>query len=258
MSEDRWNPDQYLRFKAERTLPSRDLVARIAIDSPRKVIDVGCGPGNSTAVLRSRWPNAVITGLDSSVEMIADARAGFPDGDWIQADATTFEPDSLFDVVFSNAALQWIPGHKELIPRIGLMVGAGGALAVQLPANRNSAIHRALLETAALPAFAEFCAGCEHLLEYHDPGFYYDLLAVEFPRVDMWETVYFHEMPDHQSLIEWYKGTGMKPFLARLPDNDARGVFEAEVLGRARPGYPLQGNGRLLYPFRRLFFVAHR
>lgn len=258
MSEDKWNPDQYLKFKEERTQPSRDLAGRIRIDSPRTILDVGCGPGNSTAVLRERWPSAEIAGLDSSAEMINDARTRWPNGIWILSDAATYQPTVPYDVVFSNAALQWIPSHDELIPQIAQMVAAGGAFAVQLPANSGSPLHRALHETAASPAYSDLCSGCRNSLVYHRPEFYYDLLTSEFPRVDMWESIYYHEMANHQSLVEWYKGTGMKPFLASLPDDATRAWFETEVLARARPGYPVQANGRLLYPFRRLFFVAYR
>jgi trans-aconitate 2-methyltransferase len=257
MNAGTWSPEQYLKFKRERTQPSRDLVARIALDSPRRVIDVGCGPGNSTEVLRQRWPGAEITGLDSSAEMIADARSALPEGLWVQADAATFEPEARYDLVFSNAALQWIPDHETLIPRLLEWINDDGVLAMQLPANHGSPIHRALLDTAASEPFAEVCAGCGSLLEYRTPGFYYDLLAARARRVEMWESIYYHEMPDHSSLIEWYKSTGMKPYLARLSDDASRSEFEAAVLERVRPGYPLQQNGRLLYPFRRLFVIAY-
>jgi trans-aconitate 2-methyltransferase len=133
-----WNPDQYLKFANERTQPSIDLAARINVENPKSIIDIGCGPGNSTRVLRQRWPESRISGLDSSVEMIKKAKEDFPELEWITADASTFKFDKKYDIVFSNAALQWMPAHELLLRRLMEILNANGALAVQVPANKES------------------------------------------------------------------------------------------------------------------------
>lgn len=144
-----WNPDQYLKFADEWTQPFVDLAARIDVRNPKSIIDVGCGSGNSTQVLRQRWPNAKISGHDSSVEMIKKAKEDFPDDEWLIGDATDFNFDGKFDIVFSNAAIQWMPDHGSLLPRLLENVNHGGALAVQVPANNGSPLHQALLTVSS-------------------------------------------------------------------------------------------------------------
>lgn len=254
----RWNPDHYLLYAEERTRPSRNLVARIALDAPASIVDIGCGPGNSTQVLRERWPGARIVGMDSSPEMIDKACAGCPEGEWVLADAATWDPGERYDLVFSNAALQWIPGHRELVARLWDLVAPAGALAVQLPANSGSPIHRALVEVAQWEAYRDRLAPCTHRLVYEPPGLYYDVLAPPAGRLDMWETTYYHVLPGRRSIIDWYASTGMRPYLERLADEAEHEAFQAEVLALAGPQYPVQVDGRVLFPFRRLFFVAYR
>jgi trans-aconitate 2-methyltransferase len=220
-----WNPGQYLKFGAERTRPSLDLCARIP-GSPGRILDLGCGPGNSTAVLRERWPEAELAGLDSSAEMIAQARASHPAGSWILAGAESYVPPQALDLVFSNAVLQWLPDHPRLLPRLMGWLAPGGCLAVQMPA-----------------------------MSFHEASFYYDLLAPT-AQVDLWETVYHHPMASHQALIEWYEGTGMRPYLERLPDDAARAAFKAELLEECRGEYPVMADGKVVMPFKRLFFLA--
>jgi trans-aconitate 2-methyltransferase len=255
-----WDPGQYLKFRDERTRPSIDLAARISLISPSRILDVGCGPGNSTEVLHDRWPTADITGLDSSGEMIAQARASHDWGEWVCADAAALGKDAdlgVWDLVFSNAVLQWIPDHQHLVPALFGLVNRGGALAVQVPANAGSPLHRSLLRTADSPRWRRFTAGCASHLVYHEPPFYHGLLCSTADRIEVWETTYHHELADHRALVEWYKGTGMRPCLERLPDEPSRRAFEDDVLVGCRADYPVQPNGRVLYPFRRLFFVAH-
>jgi trans-aconitate 2-methyltransferase len=254
-----WDPGQYLKFRDERTRPSIDLASRILLDSPASILDVGCGPGNSTEVLHERWPAARITGLDSSPEMIAKARQSHDWGEWVCADAAALGDDAdrnTRDLVFSNATLQWIPDHERLVPRLFGLVKPGGALAVQVPANAGSPLHRSLLRTADDPRWSRFTAGSASRLVYHEPSFYHGLLCGLAGHVEIWETIYHHEMADHRALVEWYKGTGMRPCLERLPDEPSRRDFEDAVLEGCRAEYPVQPNGRVLYPFRRLFFVA--
>ena len=235
-----------------------DLVHRIALEAPATIIDVGCGPGNSTEVLRRRWPAAHVTGLDNSEPMIREAQRAYPLGTWVLGDAAHMDAAQRYDLVFSNAVLQWVPNHAQLIPDLLARVAPRGALAVQVPANWGSPLHQALLAAAAAEPFDAHVAGCRDLLAYHEPAFYYDLLAPRSTRLALWETTYYHELADHRGLIEWYKGSGMRPYLQALPDDALRQAFEAAVLERAQPGYPLQSNGKVLYPFRRVFFVAYR
>ena len=253
-----WDPSLYLRFADERTQPAIDLAARVALEAPRRIIDIGCGPGNSTSVLRRRWPSAQVTGLDSSAEMIERARRDAPDQEWICADAAAFQGEPAYDLVYSNATLQWIPNHRELLLRLWDAVGDGGALAVQVPANQESPLHRALQAVAASEPFRKQLEAPTRLFTYHPAGFYYDLLAPAARRYETWTTEYLHVMQTHQDLMTWYRGTGMRPFLQALADDEQRKAFEASVLREARTGYPLQNDGKLLFPFRRLFFVAYR
>jgi len=249
-----WNPAQYLKFGAERTRPSLDLCARIP-GSPGRILDLGCGPGNSTAVLRERWPEAELAGLDSSAEMIAQARASHPAGSWILAGAEGYVPPEALDLVFSNAVLQWLPDHQRLLPRIMGWLAPGGCLAVQMPAKDGTRLRAVMAVVAARPRWRDALAGAEGALNFHDASFYYDLLAPS-AQVDLWETVYHHPMASHRALIEWYEGTGMRPYLERLPDEAARAAFKAELLEECRGEYPVMADGKVVMPFKRLFFLA--
>lgn len=252
-----WDPAQYLRFADERTRPSADLVGRIALPDPRAILDVGCGPGNSTRLLRERWPEAAVAGLDSSEAMIREARASYPQGHWILADAARIDAAARYDLVFSNAALQWIPGHDRLIPALLRSVAEHGALAVQVPANRDSPLHQALLSAADEEPWRRHTAPCRDLITYHDAAYYYGLLSALTVKVDLWETTYFHQMENHAGLLAWYKGSGMRPYLEALLDEASRKAFEDAVLAGCAAAYPPQGNGRVLFPFRRLFLIAY-
>jgi trans-aconitate 2-methyltransferase len=253
-----WNPEAYLRFADERTQPSYDLAARIEIAHPTRVIDIGCGPGNSTRVLSGRWPGAQIVGLDSSLEMIAKARQTYPRESWILADAADWRSEERYDVVFSNAALQWIPDHSTLLPRLFALLNDGGALAVQVPQNYGSPLYKAVVTVAGRAGWRAATAGCDELLTYHDAAFYYDRLSALAGRVCMWFTTYFHVMAGHQDLIAWYASTGMRPYLERLAGDEERSVFQGQVLEECRAQYPRQQDGKILFPFARLFFVAYK
>jgi trans-aconitate 2-methyltransferase len=263
-----WNPDAYLKYQDERTQPSVDLAARVEVANPADIIDIGCGPGNSTHVLRERWPEARITGLDSSPEMLEAARKSYPQEQWVQADASTLgtgqaswnqDPSRQFNLVFSNAALQWIPDHHELLPRLlGLVNPSGGALAFQVPANTASPLHQAVLKVARQYAWVGRLEGAGRALTYHEPGFYYDLLVEACKRVVIWQTQYFHVLPSHQGLVDWYAGTGMRPYLERLGSEDERQSFQRQVLEECRPFYPEHQDHKILFPFNRLFVIAYR
>ncbi|HLY20029.1 MAG TPA: methyltransferase domain-containing protein [Bryobacteraceae bacterium] len=257
-----WNPNQYLKFAEERTQPCRDLAARIQVSDPRRVIDLGCGPGNSTAVLRERWPDAEFTGLDSSAEMIARARHECPAHRWIAGDISAWAAaagDGLFDVVFSNAALQWVEDHARVYPRLLEHVAPGGALAIQIPGNIDALPHRLMREVAASPDWsARFAHGKVREWHHHEMEFYYDALAARASRLDIWATEYLHILPDARSIVEWYRGTGLRPFLEALESEADRERFAADYLERLRPHFQQRPAGGILFPFRRLFLIAYR
>ncbi len=252
-----WNPELYLKFSGERTRAAADLIGRILVPAPRTIIDIGCGPGNSTEALAARFPQARFTGLDSSPAMIEKARADFPQREWILGDAGTFESRRPFDIVFSNAALQWIPDHARLILRLAALVGPGGALAVQVPMFSDMPIRQAFARTAGSPRWRRVMSGCDTHFTFHPHGFYYDLLSPRAASLDVWETSYVHVMASLPALIEWMRATGLRPYLERLPEAADREAFESDLLEELRQDYHAQPDGKVLFPFKRLFFIAY-
>jgi trans-aconitate 2-methyltransferase len=253
-----WDPQQYLQFEHERTQPSIDLVARIPLEDPETIIDIGCGPGNSTQILRKRWPRADIVGLDNSEKMIERALKDHPGQKWMIGDASTLEPDQQYDLVFSNAAIHWVPDHHELVPRLFCLVKKGGILAIQVPANNESPLYKIILNVSRSSKWSAFTAGHEDLITYHASEYYYDLLVSLTQDIALWETTYYHILKSHQDLVAWYKSTAMRPLLESLPTDDDRAEFEQEVLTRCKEQYPPQSDGRILYPFKRIFFIARK
>jgi trans-aconitate 2-methyltransferase len=248
-----WDSGQYLKFHDQRTQPCRDLAARIEIE-PARVIDLGCGPGNSTEVLAARWPNAAITGLDSSPAMIESARAKHPEWHWIAGDIVAWAASGdAYDLVFSNAALQWAPDHACLIPQLLERVAPGGALAVQMPSNWNGPAHSAMRELARR-------FGIEHNVREwytHEDAFYYDVLAGNAARAELWATEYLHVMDGPEAIVEWYRGTGLRPFLEALASDAERTRFASEYRDEIARAYLARADGRIIFPFRRFFFVAY-
>ena len=251
-----WNPAQYLQFGQERTRAAVDLCARIPLAAPRRVLDLGCGPGNSTAVLRRRWPEAELIGMDSSAEMIAQARSGCPQGTWIVADLADWEPGPPGEVLFSNAALQWLPEHGRLLPRLLKLVAPGGCLAVQRPARGSTLFRSSILSVARRPRWRDAMSGAGDALTLQAPEYYYDLCTGAGARVDLWETTYYHPLADHDALVAWFETTGMRPFLERLDDEEARTAFKQDVLEACRSDFPPAADGQVLLAFKRLFFLA--
>jgi trans-aconitate 2-methyltransferase len=194
--------------------------------------------------------------MDNSPEMIARARESHPAGTWILADAATWDPGAPGDLVFSNAALQWLPNHDFLIPRLMGLVAPGGCLAVQVPAQGGPLIRASMRAIARLPRWRDRMGEAEGALVFHEAGYYYDLLGPLAARVDLWETTYHHVLASHQALVDWFESTGMRPYLDRLPDEEARADFKGEVLAACRGDYPPARDGKVIMPFRRLFFVA--
>jgi len=254
-----WNAGQYLKFGDERTRPCHDLAARVELETPRRIIDLGCGPGNSAAVIAERWPRASLTGLDSSPEMIQTARLEYPQYEWLVGDIGQWaQSQASFDLVFSNAALQWVTNHEAVYPRLLERTAPGGALAFQVPANLDAPAHRLMRDLAASTSWrGRFPAGGVREWFIHDAGFYYDLLAPRCARLDIWETEYMHVLGGPEAIVEWYKGTGLRPFLDVLDEPDRR-HFAADYLQLIRDSYPVRPDGRVLFPFRRLFVIAYR
>lgn len=253
-----WNPALYRRFEDERTRPAEELLARVAISEPRRVIDLGCGPGNSTELLVRRFPQAEVTGVDNSRSMLQSARERLPRVAFEFDDIATWEPDQPPDLIYANAALQWVPGHESLFPRLFALLAPGGVLAVQMPDNLEEATHRLMREVGALPDFASFIGDAGAMRAPRLPvARYYDMLAADAEVVDTWHTIYQHRMDSAAAIVQWVSATGLKPFVDRLaPDLAARYVAEYER--RIDAAYPARIDGRRLLAFPRLFIVAQR
>lgn len=253
-----WSAAQYSKFKMERTLPAIDLVNAIPCGNVRSVLDIGCGIGNSTAVLAKRFPNAQITGADNSEDMLAAARKENPGISFLKLDAET-EFDGIkerFDVVFSNACIQWIPNHRALLKSMFSLLRDGGVLAIQIPQQSKYPVHK------ILQSLSESEKWCDKLTEkrvYHNltEDEYYDTLSELTEQFRIWETTYFFTMPSHESIVEWYKGTGLRPYLAQLSADDQKEYLD-DVMHRLKEIYPVQKNGKIIFRFPRLFFTAQK
>jgi len=253
-----WDAGHYLQFGGERTRPAADLAARVGVNHPETVIDLGCGPGNSTQVLRRRWPDAHITGLDSSPEMIAAARARYPEQAWVLARAEEWSPPAPVDVVFSNAALQWIGDHSRLVSHLFAQLAGGGALAFQIPSRSYSAVRAHIHEVADDAAWCERTQAAKGALTMEEPSYYYEALSDQARWLDIWETEYIHVMDSPSSILDWMSSTGLRPFLNALDTDGERQRFVDLLRARVAESYPRQRNGKVLFPFRRLFVVAYR
>jgi trans-aconitate 2-methyltransferase len=258
-----WDPGQYLSFADERSRPFFDLAARIAATSPRSVVDLGCGPGQLTATLAARWPGADVVGIDSSADMIAVADriadAGAGQGGTLRfrvEDVRDWRPAAPVDVIISNAVLQWVPDHMELLPVWARWLADDGWLAFQLPGNYDQPSHAVLRELAASDRWHARLAGVELNRQSSDPAVYLDLLARLGLAVDAWETTYLHVLAGEDPVTEWYKGTGLRPVLAALGPAQAA-EFASQYGERVRATYPAAPYGTVL-PFRRVFVVAHK
>ncbi|MBB9162927.1 trans-aconitate 2-methyltransferase, partial [Escherichia coli] len=208
-----WNPSLYLHFSAERSRPAVELLARVPLENVEYVADLGCGPGNSTALLQQRWPAARITGIDSSPAMIAEARSALPDCQFVEADIRNWQPVQALDLIFANASLQWLPDHYELFPHLVSLLNPQGVLAVQMPDNWLEPTHVLMREVAWEQNYPD--RGREPLAGVHA---YYDILSEAGCEVDIWRTTYYHQMPSHQAIIDWVTATGLRPWLQDLTE----------------------------------------
>jgi trans-aconitate 2-methyltransferase len=254
-----WSARQYTSFEAERTRPVRDLVSAIPNAEVRRAVDLGCGPGNSTEILAARFPAADVSGLDSSPDMIEAARKRMPDSRFGLADIATWEDPEPFDVILSNAALQWLPNHAALMPRLVSELAEGGSLAVQMPDNLDEPAHRLMREVAAAGPWSGKLANASASRAPRLPAeWYYALLRPHAERVDVWRTTYHHVLAGGtDAVVEWFKGSGLRPFLAPLDPAETAG-FLAAYRAALVDAYPALPDGSVLLPFPRLFFVATR
>lgn len=253
-----WSAGQYGKFEAERTRPAADLLARVATAGVARVVDLGCGPGNSTELLVQRFPHAAVLGIDLSEEMLAAARARLPGVEFRRADIAAWRPEAPADVIFANASLQWVPDHETLFPALLAGLAPGGTLAVQMPDNLDEPTHRLMREIAADGPWAERLAGAAAgRAERHGAAWYYGLLGGRGARtIDVWRTTYFHPLAGAGAVVEWLKGTGLRPFLERLLPAETEPFLERYRAAIAE-AYPARG-GVVLLPFPRLFIVATR
>lgn len=248
-----WDDTQYLKFADARTRPAAELLARVPVEAPAHVVDLGCGPGNSTQLLVQRWPSADIVGVDNSAAMLSRAREALPKLTFVLSDLRSFRPDERVDVLYANAALHWVPDHAQLLPALLSMLSPGGSLAFQMPDNWHEPSHRLMRELVLhyLPDLS--------VVHTHPPiesaAFYYDKLVARARLVDIWQTRYEQVMPDAAAIVEWVKGTGLRPYLEALTP-EQRADFERDYEQEIAKAYPARADGRRLFSFPRLFVVC--
>lgn len=253
-----WNARLYLTFEDERTRPARDLVAQIPLEAARSVVDLGCGPGNSTEILANRYPEAEVIGVDTSLDMLSTARRRMPHTTFIEADVATFRLAQRADVILANAVLQWVPDHATLFPHLLSQLSEGGVLAVQMPDNLNEPTHVGMRKVASEGPWADKLARATAARTVLPPTeSYYDLLSPLAAKVDIWRTTYHHPLNDPAAVVEWMKGTGLRPFLEPL-DPDEKAGFLAAYEARLTQDYPRRADGKVLLAFPRLFIIVRR
>ncbi|TCV99826.1 trans-aconitate 2-methyltransferase [Biostraticola tofi] len=252
-----WDPQLYRRFEKERSRPAYELISRIDLSHPQRITDLGCGPGNSTEGLLRRYPGAAITGIDSSDAMLASARQRLPGCRFEPADISHWQPEAPQDVIYANASLQWVPDHQTLLPKLMSYIAPGGALAIQMPDNREEPTHQLMRQLAGQSPWQSVIGdGAQLRVKILGANDYYDLLAPA-AHVDLWRTTYFHVMPSVDAIIEWVKSTGLRPFLEPLDDR-MRESYLARYRQLLSLAYPVRADGSVILSFPRLFMVAAR
>lgn len=250
-----WDPAQYLRWSDHRVRPAVDLIQRVPLPRPAHIVDLGCGTGNVTALLRRVWPEARVTGVDGSAAMLERARASDAGVDWHQAEIGAWRPAAPVDLLFSNAALHWLDDHATLFPRLLGFVAPGGVLAVQMPRNFSEPSHTSITDVARVGPWRGRLAPLIRPEPCHAPAYYWDLLAPRATSLDVWETVYQQALSGANPVADFVKGSWLKPFLDAL-DATEGAAFEAAYRTRVERAYPARPDGTTLFPFRRLFIVA--
>jgi trans-aconitate 2-methyltransferase len=253
-----WNAQQYLKFEDQRSRPARDLLAQVPLAQARKIYDLGCGPGNSTQLLVERFPDAEVIGVDSSPDMLRQARERLPNGSFMQADLNDWSAPEDADLLFSNATFQWVPDHLAVLQRLLKGLKPGGVLAVQMPDNLDEPSHVWMREVAREEPWSQFLPANPRdrvdLPSVHD---YYDQLKPICSRVDIWHTFYQHPLDGPEAIVEWVKGTGLRPFIDPLSP-EHRQAFLKAYTARIAAAYPAQYDGKVLLRFPRLFMVLTR
>ncbi|HEX6792660.1 MAG TPA: trans-aconitate 2-methyltransferase [Casimicrobiaceae bacterium] len=254
-----WSAQQYVAFENERTRPVRDLLAAVPTRDVHRAIDIGCGPGNSTEALLARFPHATVSGIDSSSDMLAAARKRLPEVRFEQTDIGAWRDEGPFDVILANAVLQWLPDHARVLPALVAKLAPAGSLAVQMPDNLDEPAHRLMREVAANGSWTAKLAdvGSKRAAR-HAAQWYYELLRPLCGAVDVWRTTYHHRLEGGANgVVEWFKGSGLRPFLDPLDDAEREAYLERYTRAIAQAHPPLRDNSVLL-PFPRLFIVATR
>ncbi len=252
-----WDPAQYLKFADHRLRPAVDLLARIDSEQPGRVYDLGAGAGNVTRLLRERWPEAAVTGVENSAPMLERARAAHPEIQWEEADLGRWRPGEPAGVIYSNAALHWLAGHDRLFPALLAMLAPGGVLAVQMPRNFAAPSHTAITEAARSGPWRERLEPLLRPAPVAEPARYFEILAPHAADLDLWETEYLHVLEGPSPVKEWLKGSALMPLLSALEEPE-RARFEARYAELVDAAYPPGPDGRTLFPFRRLFLVARK
>ncbi len=255
-----WDANLYLKFSGQRARPATDLIAQIELENPRRIVDLGCGTGNSTEQLHWRWRQAELTGIDSSLEMLGQARANHPDWKWIESGVEQWTPNSTFDLIFSNACLHWVADHATLFPRLLSYVAPGGALAVQMPNSYHVPAHTLMKEVAQDPGtpWAGSLPPASETYSIQTPAFYYDTLRKLAGRLNIWQTEYLQIMDGPQAVLDWVRSTAMRAYTERLANDEQRLLFEQRCLKRFQQAYPANDQGKTLFPYRRMFIIAYR
>lgn len=253
-----WDPDIYALYRRYRERPAFDLLAAIPPEaSPREIWDLGCGPGEQAALLAARYPKARVRGLDSSPEMLERARKLSANVEWVLGDIGSFAPDAPADLIFTNAALQWLDGHEILFPRLAGALAPRGVLAVQMPVVEDLGWRARLAEVAAEGPWADRLRDVAGVRAVHAPEAYYDWLAPLCPEVDIWTTTYLHALRGEDPVVEWTRGTTLRPYLDALSEGEREVFLDAWRVRLARE-FPRRADGVTLFPFKRLFVVARR
>ena len=253
-----WNPALYRRFEEERTRPAQDLLARVELEQAARVVDLGCGPGNSTELLVERFASAKVSGTDTSEAMLESARKRLPGCQFELSDVSFWRARVAPDLIFANAVLQWVPEHERLFPRLFAALAAGGVLAVQMPDNLDQPTHRLMREVASVGPWASVIGDAARVRPRIPPAdAYYDLLAAEATVIDIWRTTYHHPMASPAAIVDWVRATGLRPFVDPLSEAQ-RAAFLVEYEQRISEAYPARADGKRLLAFPRLFIVARR
>ena len=244
-----WNARQYLKFEDERSRPARDLLAQVPLEQVRAAVDLGCGPGNSTELLAARYPAAQVIGVDSSKDMLRQARERLPACSFVEGDVSSWVPDGPVDLLFANAVFQWVPEHPAVMRRLVELLPEGGVFAAQMPDNTREPSHL-LMEKV-------FGVSCAARVDLPTAEAYYDLLRPVCQRVEIWHTIYQHVMDGPEAVVEWFKGSALRPFLAGVDEADGDRLLREYTAEIAR-SYPGRFDGKVLLRFPRLFVVAVR